>query len=367
MSGRHASGYGREPDRLLIRFANVVQNLLRSRVVLASPVEPEDTRVLRLFRNRAELKKAFGDAQDEIHRLKDRVKLQEAATSRVQEQLAGLEARLAAPATGVQALIHYQLRDLWAAGHALIGSLVREMAQQREDRERRQFTADLNRQVFERQQAARRALATAEHTSADVRTKLASVQASLVKASSWWQYFRRKDLLRRRHAMHAESRAADETLEQARQELQQIEDESGAKFPGLSLESRRALNLTAIAFAQVLALRLAPSGLLARAADAMSRSEPQADVAPEVPAGVASMLEIARAKAAIRGGASLGVEARRLAEQMRESMRYYTQVDTTPSEDSVLAAMQVALSKPGAMSWDVLRQDLWSVSDLLYS
>jgi hypothetical protein len=350
----------------LIRFANVVQNLLRSRVVLASPQEPDDTRVLRLFRNRAELKKAFGDAQDEIHRLKDRVKLQEAATSRVQEQLVALETRLAAPAPGVQALIHYQLRDLWATGHALIGSLVRELAQQREDRERRQFTADLNRQVFERQQAARRGLSSAEHSSADVRAKLAAVQAALVKASSWWQYFRRKDLMRRRHAMQAESRAADATLEQARLELQQIENESGAKFPGLSLESRRALNLTAIAFAQILALRLGPSGLLARAADAMSRSEPRGEAA-EVPAGVASMLEIARAKAAIRAGASLGVEARRLAEHIRESMRYFTQVDTTPSEDSVQAALLVALAKSDAMSWDVLRQDLWSVSDLLYS
>ncbi|MEO8306884.1 MAG: hypothetical protein ABI616_02450 [Pseudomonadota bacterium] len=352
---------------MLIRFATLVQNLLRSRVVLASPEAPEDTRVLRLFRNRAELKKAFGDAQDEIHRLKDRVKLQEAATSRVQEQLAGLETRLATPAPGVQALIHYQLRDLWATGHALIGSTVREMAQQREDRERRQFTADLNRQVFERQQAARRAVAAAEHSSADVRAKLASVQASLVKASSWWQYFRRKDLLRRKHAMQAEARSADATLEQARLELQQIEDESGAKFPGLSLESRRALNLTAIAFAQVLALKLAPTSLLARAADAMSRSEPNADTVAEVPAGVASMLEIARAKVAIRSGSNLGVEARRLAEHVRESMRYYTHVDTTPSEDSVQAAMLMALSKPQAASWDVLRQDLWSVSDLLYS
>jgi len=127
------------------------------------------------------------------------------------------------------------------------------------------------------------------------------------------------------------------------------------------------LNLTAIAFAQILALKLAPSGLMARAADAMSRSEPREDGALEVPAGVAVMQEIARAKAFIRGGASLGVEARRLAEHMRETMRYYTQADTTPSEDSVHAALLAALSKPGSMTWDVLRQDLWSVSDLLYS
>jgi hypothetical protein len=353
---------------LLTRYANLIQSLLRSRVVLARPGEPEeDTRVLRLFRNRAELKKAFGDAQDEIHRLKDRVKLQEAATSRVQEQLASLETRLASPAPGVQALIHYQLRDLWASGHMLIGSLVRELSQQREDRERRQFIAELNRQVFERQQAAKRALASAEHSSADVRAKLAALQAALVAAGAWWQYFKRKELQRRRHAMQAESRSADELLEQARVELRQIEDESGARFPGLSLESRRALNLAAIAFAQVLALRLAPTGLVPRAADAMSRSEPRDEAATEVPAGVATMQEIARAKAAIQGSTSLGVEARRLAEHMREAMRYYTQSDTTPSEDSVQAALQGALSRPGSMTWDVLREDLWSVSDLLYS
>jgi len=352
---------------LLIRYANLVNSLLRSRVVLARPEEPDDTRVLRLFRNRAELKKAFGDAQDEIHRLKDRAKLQEAATSRVQEQLAALEGRLGSPAPGIQAIVHYQLRDLWAAGHALIGSMVRELAQQREDRERRQFTAELNRQVFERQQSAKRTLAAAEHSSADVRAKLAALQSALAAADSWWQYFRRKDLQRRRHAMLAESRAAEDTLEQARLELQQIEDESGAKFPGLSMESRRALNLCAIGFAQILALRLAPTGLVARAADAMSRSEPRDEVAPEVPAGVAAMLEIARAKAMIRGGTTLGVDARRLAEHMRESMRYYTNADTTPSEDSVQASLQGALSKPGSMTWDVLRQDLWSVSDLLYS
>ena len=47
---------------------------LQSRVVLTHPEAPEDTRVINLFRNRAELKKELGDAQEEIHRLRDRVK-----------------------------------------------------------------------------------------------------------------------------------------------------------------------------------------------------------------------------------------------------------------------------------------------------
>ena len=66
----------------------------------------EDHRVLALFRNRAELKKAYGELQEEIYRLKDLVKQQEGATQRAQEMLSTLEARLGAtdtayPAAGV--------------------------------------------------------------------------------------------------------------------------------------------------------------------------------------------------------------------------------------------------------------------------
>ncbi len=50
----------------------------------------EDRRVLALFRNRAELKKAYGELQEEIYRLKDRIKQQEGATQRVQEMLSAL-------------------------------------------------------------------------------------------------------------------------------------------------------------------------------------------------------------------------------------------------------------------------------------
>ncbi|MEO6185101.1 MAG: hypothetical protein ABIP38_11000, partial [Steroidobacteraceae bacterium] len=109
---------------MLSEFATWIRKLLQSRVVLTHPEAPEDTRVLNLFRNRAELKKALGDAQDESHRLKDRVKLQEAATVRVREQLELLESRLSAPLTGLHALLHYQLRDLWSAAHSQVAALV---------------------------------------------------------------------------------------------------------------------------------------------------------------------------------------------------------------------------------------------------
>jgi hypothetical protein len=353
---------------LFTRTVDWFRKLLQSKVVLAHPEAPEDTRVLNLFRNRSELKKALGDAQDELHRIKDRTKLQEAATSRVREQLEQLEARLSAPVSGLQTLVHYQLRDLWMSGHGQIAAIVRERAQQREDRERRQFLADLNKQIFDQQQAARQTHAAAEQGLADVRAKLSSIHGSLQAAQRWWQYFARRELLRREHAMRAEVRNAEELLVQTRDRLQQIEEQSGAKYPGLSRDARRTLNLAAIAAAQLLALRLAPPGLLARAADAMARSEPKVDAGQDAGACIALMQEIARAKVGVMSAATaVQPDLQPLMDRLAAGVKYRTDSDTTPVTDSVQLVLRAVMTRPETMIWDVLEQDLWSLSDLFYA
>lgn len=352
---------------MLSHIANRFRKVLRSRVVLEHPEDPEDTRVLNLFKNRAELKKELGDAQDEVHRLKDRVKLQEAATARVREQLETLETRLSAPLSGLHSLVHYQLRELWACGHAQIAGLVRELSQQREDRERRQFLADLNRQLFERSQAARADCAHAEHFAADARARQTSLQAQLARTQRWWQYFARRELTRRLQAMRGELASAEEVLQQARQKLLEIEEQGGAKYPGLSLDARRMLNLTAMACAQVQALRLQPAALLPRMIDAMSRSEPRLEGAGEAPLALALMQEIARARAAlIQNAAAARADVRRLADQLAAAVKYRGAGDTVPDDDSVQLAMRASLGRGEQMNWDVLAQDLWSLSDLFY-
>lgn len=348
------------------QYINWIGRLFKSRVVLTHPDAPEDTRVVNLFKNRAELKKELGDAQDEVHRLRDRVKLQEAATARVREQFEALEGRLASPVSGLNAILHYQLRDLWATAHSQIASLVREAAQMREDRERRQFLADINRQTFERQQAARAQLADAERMHADVRGKLAGINRALDAARSWWKYFARRELLRRRLMMQAELTTADELLHNAREELQQVEEQGGAKFPGLSLESRRLLNLTSLACACTLASRLAPPTLLARVQDAMSRSEPKSEQRTDAAAYLAAMQEIARARAAmLQAQPALQADVRKLVDHLAAAAIYRTPAETVPTDSSVASLLR-GETRPGEAGFDVLGQDLWSVSDLFY-
>ena len=73
----------------------------------------EDERLVALFRNRAELKKELSALDDERHRLLDRLKLQEGATMRVEEQFAALEQYLGRAEEGYKSLAYFQLKALW--------------------------------------------------------------------------------------------------------------------------------------------------------------------------------------------------------------------------------------------------------------
>ncbi len=348
-------------------ITNWFAKLARSRLVLEHPDDPEDERVLNLFQNRAQMKKALGDAQDEVHRLKDRIKLQEAATARVREQLEQLETHLGSPLTGLYSLVHYQLRDLWSTGHDQIKRLLREQAQQREERERRQFMADLNRQLFERSQQARADCAQAERMASDVRARIVALQAQLAKSQRWWQYFRRRDLMRRLQVVQAEAISVDGQLKLAREQLVQIEEQGGTKYPGLSLQARRTLNLMAMACAQLQALRLVPQSLLASCVEAMGRSEPQLDGGGDAAAALAMIQEVARAKALmIKNAAALPTDVRKLADHLAAQVRFASEHHVLPSEQSVQAALQSGLARGERMSWNLLSDDLWSVSDLFY-
>src|SRR5262249_9854968 len=136
----------------------------------------EDHRVLALFRNRAELKKAYGDLQEETFRLKDLIKQQEGATQRVQEMLNALEGRLGIADTAYPALVFYQLRHLWQSGRELLTAFAADLARQQEDRERRAHLAQHNREQFARRQAAEAALNAAQALHAESTAQVATLE-----------------------------------------------------------------------------------------------------------------------------------------------------------------------------------------------
>jgi hypothetical protein len=332
------------------------------------PLE-EDHRVLALFRNRAELKKAYGDLQEETFRLKDLIKQQEGATQRVQEMLNTLEGRLGVADTAYPALVFYQLRNLWQTGRELVGAFVADLARQQEERERRAHLAQHNRQQFARRQSIEGELQAAQALQAEAQSQLEALEAERVKLTRFWHYFKRRSLERRIAAAQAAVADAAAAVTQAQARVDEITREAGPEFPGLSLQSRRSINLAAIACAEVLCLRLMElkTPLVELARQAIGRREPESEYGTPKEC-VLLMGEIARAHRLIAEREGLAGEIRARGERLKALARYRGPKDTAPQVECLTPTEGDVLSVPAggaARLPNVLAEDTWDLFRVL--
>jgi hypothetical protein len=329
----------------------------------------EERRVLALFRNRAELKKAYGELQEEIYRLKDRIKQQEGATQRVQEMLGALETRLGVTDTAFPALAFYQLRRLWQTGRELIQRFVAELAAQQEERERRQQLVEHNRRQFAKRQAAEQRQREAQRLAADEGARLAELEGRRVRLRRFWHYFRRRALEQTIARTHAAAAAAELSLSAARAAVEEIARDPLPEFTGLSLDARRAINIAAISYAEVLCMRLSHTQLVMQAREATRHREATDEYGSRVECEEL-MRQIERADDLLRGRANLTQEVRHRSERLRQVARYRAAADAAPTAESLAFAEGDELGgMPGGLAAarmpNVLAEDTWDLYSVL--
>ncbi len=326
--------------------------------------------MLLLFKNRAELKKAYGELQEEVYRLKDRIKQQEGATARVQEMLGALESRLGVIETAYPALVFYQLRALWQCGRGILEQFVAELANQQEERERRAFLAECNRRLFARRQAVEGGLRAAETEHAEARERVEGLLKARAKLKRLWHYFKRRDIDRQLQTAREAVRSADQALAQARTAADQLAGEPAPQFQGLSIEARRAINLAAVAYAEVLCLRLIDTPLVALAKEATSRRE-VADNYGDRAECEALITAIVGAQLILRAKLSVAQEVKERADHLKAIARYRNGADTTPVPESIafgegdVLAGQPLDGKRAVRMPNVLGEDTWDLFRVL--
>jgi len=331
--------------------------------------DPEDGRVLALFRNRAELKKSYAALQDEIYRLKDRIKQQEGATLRTQEMLGVLEARLGVSESGFPALVFYQLRRLWQLGRELIEQYVAELARQLEERERRAHLAEHNRRQFARRQEVETRLNAAQTSAALARGQVSDLNAAYARLTKFWHYFKRRRLGHERDAARVAARNADIAMDAARAVAAELEQEPQPEFPGLSVEARRVINITAIAYAEVLCLRLIKTSLVTRAREATAHREITDEYGTRAECE-ALMAEIERASQLISVRTNIAQEVRDRGERLKKIVRYRNTSDTVPTPESIAIVegdvlAKAAVGAAAAKLPNVLAEDTWDLFRVL--
>jgi hypothetical protein len=313
-------------------------------------VSVEDERLLALFRNRAELKKELQALAEERHRLVDRLKLQEGATMRVEEQLAALEQYLGRPEEGAKCLAYFQLRAVWRAAAGRVERYAAELTRLRKDRERREQLAAFEAARRNRVADVDRELLEARVLADQLQAEQRLAEQRLAELRGFWNHLRRKRL---REAIALRTSRIDAAISQVTDlgdRRHAVESEHPPVFEGLSLDGRRAINLAVIAYAEVLRERLDDSGLADLARQTTLRRVYDSSYGTrEECAGL--MQRASRALAEVDRLQDDPADLRTRVERLRATARYRGDGDTVPSPDSLGAAGRVLIEE----YWDVYR------------
>ena len=332
-------------------------------------VSPEEERLMQLFQNRAGLKKAYADLKDEFHLLRDKLKQQEGATIRVQEQLDALGDLLGDPKTGFGALVFFQLRALWKTCQQQLSTFAADLTRQQEARETAKHKADLeaekNARLADADQRLRGAAAAADNQ----RRLLAETQNEIERLTAFWHYFKRRRRQKSLESLRNQVVMADAAVGDLHSERSAIEHEAGLEFPGLSLASRRNINLALIGYAELLCEHADAYGLAARAKEAVARRVHEMNFGSREDCE-GYMQRVQKAQLAVANQKQITGSVRAKLERLRAICAYRNAADTVPTADS-LAPQPPELDlggrpmPPAAVAWNVLAEDYWDLYTVL--
>lgn len=336
---------------------------------LRGSAQQEEERLMQLFQNRAGLKKAHADLQDEFHLLRDRLKQQEGATIRVQEQLDALADQLGDPASGFSALVFFQLRALWKLCHQQLANFSADLLRQQESRESsRHQTESLARRDAHQEDVRLRLNEAAGRADAE-RKRLAELRERHDSLTAIWHYFSRRRLQRELDEQRQKMATADSEVGNLHAELSAAESEPVPEFPGVSLEARRTINLAIIGYAEMLCDRLHGAGLATRAKEVIARRVHEMNFGTRAQCD-AMMAEIQKGLAIARSERDVAMHVKAKIEKYRMQCTYRNESDTVPTSDSLadqtLEDVLKKVAKPaGGLSWNVLAEDYWDLYTLM--
>ena len=329
----------------------------------------EEERLMQLFQNRAGLKKAYADLKDEFHLLRDRLKQQEGATIRVQEQLDALGDLLGDPKTGFGALVFFQLRALWKICHQQLSTFATDLTRQQEAREVAKHKAECDTEKTLRLADVDLRLQAAAVDADLQRQHLAAAQNEIGRLTAFWHYFKRRKRQKSLELLRSQVVAADAQVGDLHAERSAIEHEAAVDFPGISLAARRNINLAIISYAELLCEHVDAYGLAARAKEAVARRVHEMNFGTREECE-GYMQRVQKAHAAVANQKQVTVALKVKLDRLRACCEYRNNADTVPSADSlavnpVEAELGKTTRSATAPAWNVLAEDYWDLYTLL--
>jgi hypothetical protein len=234
--------------------------------------ELEQEPLLRLYWNRAGVKRELVNLKREHFELLEKLEQQEGAILRAQSQLEGLERLLTNPLAAANAMVYFQLRHLWRVAALKVQQFGKELKAQREKRERTQLhnavLAKRNRRLEAIKEKMDDLLQKRKHA---IEESL-RLEKRLERMNLIVRFFAGPALRNRVQGMMQNREALEERIEEFNEIIEKIQGEPLPEPDGLSLESRRLINVAIIALAQHLVVHFSEHDLARLARKATKRT-----------------------------------------------------------------------------------------------
>jgi len=342
-----------------------VPSLAQQLLARRKPVE--DERLLRLFWNRAELKREFAKLQRERERMLDQQRQQEGAVLRAQQRLDQLEGLLADPERGANAAIYFQLRGIWAYGRRRLSRLAGDLSARQQEREGQREIARFDEHRQAALAAIEQRIVPLRERRAQLENELITVRAQLFERSGFWNYFARRRLGAEQAVLVAAQHSVDEQVERYERARSEKLREKAPLPDVIGIEGKRLVNLSVIALAQELLLAFSEHEVAAKARDASVHQVTEIrygdiDRCRELGGRIESVLRKVEAMEELPG------RVRRRAEFLRVSVHYRRDSDTVPATDA-LSSIPLQLEPEGeprsagghAVAVNVLADEYWNL------
>lgn len=345
--------------------------LALAQTLLARRRPVDDDRLLRLFWNRAELKREFAKLQRERERMVDQIRQQEGAVLRAQQRLDQLEGLLADPERAANAAVYFQLRGIWAYGRRRLARLARDLTTRQQEREGQREAARFEEHRLAALHAIEQRLLPLQERRASLEAELTAVRASRFERTGFWNYFTRRRLDAEQAVLVAARQSVDEQIERYERARQEKLKEEAPLPDTLGVEGKRLVNLSVIALAQELLLAFTEHDVVRLARDASLRQVSEVSYGP-LKSCRALSVRIEAVLRKVEAMDELAARMRRRAEFLRQTVSYRRDSDTVPAPDglAVLPAQLTVDGEPrpaGAreVAVNVLADEYWDIYGVL--
>lgn len=315
---------------------------------LRDPQADDSEQLLKLYWNRADVKRELKALRRERFELLDKLKEQEGAIVRAQEQLEGLERLLTNPLAAANAMVYFQLRHLWRIGAQRLDQFGKELQTQREKRERAQLQeAEIAKRKRRLDAVTEKEAGLAEKRRAAA-DELARLEQKLRDMNALARLFRGAALKRQIAGLDSGRLMLDEKLEELRALAERIQGEPLPEPEGLSLESRRLINVAVIALAQHLVVHFSEHDLASLAKTSTERAV--ADMKFGERRDCDRMVERIREKIEeLKQQKGFADQVKRRTDLLLTEMKYRNETDSVPGVECVQLVTRVPGAQPNEL------------------